>query len=344
MILRELSEAVGVSGDEGDIRAAILSAVRGHVDETRVDPLGNLLALKRGTDEQPLRVMVDAHMDEVGLMVVGHEDEGYLKVRPIGTIDPRVLPGKQFQVGRDRLPGVIGIKPIHLIKKGEEVKVPELESLVLDIGAKSKDEGAKLAPVGTYATFVTEYRELGPTVSGKAFDDRAGCCVLVDLLQGDRFPCDLYAAFTVQEEVGLRGAQVAAHSVNPDCAFALEGTIADDLPKEKEGSPTTRVGDGPAITIMDRSFIADKRLVRLLTNTAEELGIPTQIKQPRIGSTDGGAIHKARGGIPTVTVSLPCRYSHSPAMLLNLEDYENTVKLMRAALTRISSDTLRRDE
>ncbi len=341
MMLEKLSNAIGISGDEGDVRAIVLEAIREHVDEFEVDALGNLLAFKRGTGRNRLRVMLAAHMDEVGLMVVDHDKEGFLQVRTVGGIDPRLLPGALFYVGPERIPGVIGIKPIHLLEEGEGDKVSKIESLAVDIGAKSKDEAKKLAPLGAYAAFATQFRELGPTVSGKAFDDRAGCAVLVELLRGERFRFDLHAAFTVQEEVGLRGAWVAAYAIEPDCAFALEGTIADDTPKEKEGSPTTELGQGPAITVMDRSVIADRRLVRLLTSTAKELGISYQFKQPGIGGTDAGAIHLARAGVPSVTVAVPCRYIHGPAALLSLKDFDDTVRLMHASLSRLTRGTLK---
>jgi len=339
MILRELSQAFGVSGNEDDVRAILLDAVRDHVDEVEIDALGNLLTFKRGTGDEPLRVMLAAHMDEIGLMVVDHDDKGMLKVQPVGGIDARLLPGTLLTVGRDRVPGVIGIKPIHLTESDEMEKVSKVEDLVIDIGAKGKSEAEKTAPLGTYATFATRYRELGPTVTGKAFDDRAGCAVMVELLR-DRFEFDLHGVFTVQEEVGLRGARVAAYAIDPDCAFTLEGTIADDIPKEKDESPTTELGEGPAITIMDRSFIADRRLVRLLTETADELDIPHQFKQPGVGGTDAGVIHLAREGVPCATVSVPSRYIHSPVAMLNLEDFENTVRLMRESLGRLTQATL----
>ncbi|MBU0705189.1 MAG: M42 family metallopeptidase [Chloroflexi bacterium] len=341
MILQELSNAIGVSGDEGDVRAVVLDAVREHVDEFNVDTMGNVLAFKRGTGRNRLRVMLAAHMDEVGLMVVGHDGDGFLQVRTVGGIDLRLLPGALLHVGPDRIPGVIGVKPIHLLEPNERTQAPKIENLLVDVGAKSKDEANKLAPLGAYAAFATQFRELGPTVSGKAFDDRAGCAVLVELLRGERFRFDLHAAFTVQEEVGLRGAQVAAYTIEPDCAFALEGTIADDIPKDKEGSPTTELGRGPAITVMDRSFIADRRLVRLLTSTADVLDIPYQFKQPGIGGTDAGAIHQARAGVPSVTVAVPCRYIHGPVALMSLDDFDNTVLLMRGALSRLTRRTLK---
>jgi putative aminopeptidase FrvX len=310
------------------------------VDEVRVDTMGNVLAFKRGTGRRRMRVMLSAHMDEVGLMVVGHTSDGFLQVRPVGGIHPRLLPGALLRVGPDRIPGVIGIKPVHLLSEDGESQVPTIEDLVVDVGAKNKDEAKKLAPVGMYAAFATPFRELGPTVSGKAFDDRAGCAVQVELLRGERFRFDLHAAFTVQEEVGLRGAQVAAYAIAPDCGFALEGTVADDIPKGKDASPTTELGKGPAITVMDRSFIADRRLIRLLTSTAEELDIPYQFKQPGVGGTDAGAIHRTREGVPSVTVAVPCRYIHSPVALLSLEDFSNTVRLMRESLSRLTRRTL----
>jgi endoglucanase len=343
MILKELSEAIGVAGDEAGVRAVILKAIRPHVDEWRVDALGNVLAVKKGTGASDLRVMVDAHIDEIGLMVVGHDSDGFLQVHAVGGIDPRLLPGTFVQVGEKHLPGVIGVRPVHVVKPPEREKVTQIKDLVVDIGAKGKEEAEKVAPLGTYINFGTPFRELGPSVSGKAFDDRAGCAVLIELLRGAPFPFDLHAAFTVQEEVGLRGAQVAAYAIEPDCAFALEGTIADDTPKDRDISPTTELGKGPAITVMDRSFVADRRLLDLLTTTAENLGIPCQFKQPGIGGTDAGAIHTSRGGVPSATVAVPCRYIHSPVSLLRRDDFDATVRLMRESLSRLSRGTLRRN-
>ncbi len=322
------------------MRAVILDAIREHVDEVKIDALGNILAFKRGTGRDRMRVMLSAHMDEIGLMVIGHNGDGFLQVREVGGIDPRLLPGTLVQVGRERIPGVIGVKPIHLVRGDEGDKVLQIEDLTVDIGATSKEEAKKLAPLGTPIAFATRFRELGTTVSGKAFDDRAGCAVLVELVRSERFRFDLHAAFTVQEEVGLRGAQVAGYAIAPDCAFALEGTVADDIPKEKDTSPTSELGKGPAITLMDRSFIADRRLVRLLTDTAEALGIPYQFKQPGVGGTDAGAIHQTREGVPSVTVAVPCRYIHSPVSILSLEDLNNTLRLMRESLTRLKRQTL----
>jgi putative aminopeptidase FrvX len=342
-ILRQLSEAMGVSGAEGEVRRAILTMIEPHVDQVESDTLGNILAYKYGTGSwKRLTVLVDAHMDEVGLMVGANSREGMLKVAAIGGVDPRILLGQRVLVGRNKLPGVVGAKPIHLLSTSERTKVVGIDSIEVDIGVTSKNEALTKAPPGTRIGFDSQFVDLGTTVRGKAFDDRAGCAVLVHLLRGDRFPCNLVASFTVQEEVGLRGAKVVANRVQPDAAFALEGTIADDLPKEDDVSPTTELGKGPALSLMDRSVIFDRRLNALLTDTAAELGIPCQFKQPGIGGTNAGSINTAGVGVPVAAVSVPCRYIHSPAAILNKKDYRNTVKLVREALSRLDPSVLAR--
>ena len=203
MILEALSNAIGVSGDEGAVRVVIKQAIAEHVDELCVDNLGNLLAVKRGTGEVPLRVMLDAHMDEVGVMITSIESDGTLRFKPVGGIDPRIMLGKKVWVGSDKLPGVIGGKPVHLLRGKEATSVVQMDQMRIDIGAHDKDAAAAKVKPGDRATFATQFVDLGPTMLGKAFDDRAGCAVLVELLQADPYPVDVLAAFTVQEEVGF---------------------------------------------------------------------------------------------------------------------------------------------
>lgn len=333
-LLKTLSEAPGVSGHEGAVRKVVRQAIQDHVDEIRVDHLGNLIVVKRPTEGSGLKVMLAAHMDEVGLMIVNISNDGLLKFRTVGGIDPRILLAKTVRIGDKGVIGIIGVKPIHLLKRSEWERVLEVEDLVIDIGATSETQAKESVKPGDYAVFATSFDEVGGLLKGKAFDDRAGCAVLIELLR-EEHPVELYGVFTVQEELGLRGARVAAYDINPDLAFVLEGTVADDLPKDKDTSPTTEIGKGPALTLRDRTFIADRRLVDLLVDTAKAHGIPYQFKQPGVGGTDAGSIHLTREGIPSATVAVPCRYIHSPTALLSPQDFEHTVTLMTKALQRL---------
>lgn len=339
MILEALSNAFGPSGCEEDVRAILLDAIRDHVDECRVDHLGNILALQRGQSEAPA-LMVAAHMDEVGLMVTHADDAGMLHVVAVGGLDARVLPAKQVRVGRDRTPGVIAVKPVHKTTPDERGKAFTLEQLVIDVGAGTKAEAEKVAARGDYAVFATTFEDLGDVVTGKAFDDRAGCAVLAELIRRGPYPFTLRPAFTTMEEIGLRGARVAGYAVAPDAAFVLEGTICDDGPKEREESATTELGKGPAISLADHSVIADRRLVRHLQSVARAKGIPIQIKQPGLGGTDAGAIHLTREGVPCVPVSVPCRYIHAPVSMLSKRDLAQTTDLMEAALREFTPAVL----
>ncbi len=336
MLLEELSNAFGPSGCEHEVRRTLARALRGKVDDLQTDALGNLIAFKQGTGSEPrLKVLVDAHMDEVGLMITRIEKSGLLGFRTIGGIEDRLLLAKGVVIGAKRLPGVILAPPIHLTKPEDRKQVIKIDQLLIDIGASSEDKAKELVSVGDYATFDTRFQVLSDgglrTVKGKAFDDRMGCAMAAALAD-EQYTVDLYLVFSVQEEMGLRGAGVAAYRIEPDVAFALEGTICDDTPKKKDVSPTTEVGKGPAITVMDRSFIADKRLVRLLVDTAKANGIPYQFKQPGMGSTDAGAIHLSKTGVPSVAVSVPSRYIHTPVSLASLNDFDHAVALLKDTL------------
>jgi endoglucanase len=336
MLLEELSNAFGPSGNEDEVRRILARALEDKVDSLSTDTLGNLIAFKKGTGSEPrLKVMVDAHIDEVGLMITRIDKSGLLGFQAVGGIGDRLLLAKGVVVGEKRLPGVITAPPIHLTKPKQRKQVISIDQLTIDIGASSEDEAKKLVKVGDYVTFDTRYRVLAEeglrTAKGKAFDDRVGCAVAAALAD-EMYEVDLYLAFSVQEEVGLRGARVAAYRIDPDIAFALEGTVCDDAPRREDTSPTTQLGWGPAITVMDRSFFADRRLVQLLVDTAEAEGIPYQFKQPGVGSTDAGPIHLTKSGVPAVTVSVPCRYIHTPVGILSLNDYDCLVGLMKATL------------
>lgn len=349
MILKELSEAAGVSGKEEAVRQIILKAIEGHADSIRIDPLGSVTAIKKGKRSKGRpRVMLAAHMDEIGFMVTGFESDGLIRFTNIGGIDDRILPGLRVRIGENLIPGVIIWTPIH---KNNDQNVVKLSNLRIDIGTNGKDGTNGKVKRGDYIVFDSYYAEMSPKIlRGKAFDDRVGCSLLVDVLQGGPYPVDVLAAFTVQEEIGLRGAKVAAQTLDPDVAFALEGTTAHDLPNpsgnpddEEEPNPVTKLGSGSALTVMDSSVIADPRLLRFLRQTAEANQIPYQLKTAPGGGTDAGSIHRANAGIPSAVISVPCRYIHSPTALLNRDDYDNTLRLIQAALNNMSAEVLKRD-
>jgi endoglucanase len=345
MVLEALSNAIGVSGNEDAVRSIIIDAIKDHVDSLRIDAMGSVIAIKKGTSDNLPRVMLAAHMDEIGFMVTHIESNGLLRFNSVGGVDDRILPGLRVKVGDDHVPGVILWPPIHL---NRDQKVTKMSNLRIDIGASSKD-GVKVA-VGDRIGFDSTFTELSETmVRGKAFDDRVGCAELVEVLQAGPYPVDVLAAFTVQEEVGLRGARVAAQALNPDVAFALEGTTAHDVPnplKEPDDTtddnPACRVGDGPVLTVMDRSMITDPRVLDFLRRTAETNDIPYQLKTRLGGGTDAGRIHLANAGVPSGVISVPCRYIHSPAAIMSRTDMAHTVALIKAVLNTMTFDVLKR--
>ncbi len=335
-VLRELCEATGISGDEGEVRALILKHIR-------IDALGSVLAVKRGTGAAKLRVMAAAHMDEVGMMVMGFDSDGMIRFSAVGGLDARILPGTRVLVGPDKIPGVIGWPPLHLNKSQDTVPIDRLR---IDIGLTSREAAEKALTPGDAIAFASSFEVLGPTVRGKAFDDRAGCASLICLVQGDPFPFDLHVAFTVQEEVGLRGARAAAGQIRPDAAFVLESTACHDLPQdpdEPDQTTITRLGGGPAITVADRSMVSDPRLVRYLVRAADAAGIPHQFRSPQhAGGTDAGAIHRAGTGVPSVVVANPCRYIHGPYAIMSIADWEHQAALLRAAWMTLTPSVLER--
>lgn len=339
MELQELSLVSGVSGSEEEVRKIIQPRIEKWVDEIRVDPLGNLIALKNGT-RSSFRVMVVAHMDEVGLMVRRIEKNGLLRFTKVGYIDDKVLLSKAVLIGPQKIPGVIGAKPPHLLKKEERTQVVKVEQMHIDIGAEGKEEAEKIVKIGDYVTFNTQFEDWGMVLKGKAFDDRVGCAVLIELLKED-YPFSIGGVFTAQEEIGGGGAQVAAYRLEPKVAFVLEGTTADDTPKKKEVSPCTILGKGPALTYMDGSTICDRQLFNFLVKTAEGKRIPYQIKQIPAAGTDAALIQRTRSGIPVAIISVPCRYLHSPVSLVNKEDLTNTFKLMVEALHQFQEECIR---
>jgi len=336
-LLEKLCNVIAVSGDESAVRKIVLEEIKPYADEVKVDAMGNVLATKHGSGKKRVRVMVDAHMDEVGFFIVADDGDGIYRFETVGGMDPRYLVGKQVLVGRDSIPGVIGGKPVHLMDDDEYTRAVPLDALRIDIGLEGK------ANVGDRAGFATKFRRVGPSIMAKSIDDRIGVTTLIELLKHAPSNIDLCAAFSVQEEIGLRGAKVAAQYFKPDMAIAIDSTPANDLPLHDDSENTrynTKLGLGPAIYIADGSALHDPRLVRFLGEVGEAENIPYQFRQPGGGGTDSGAIQQSLAGIPTVSVSVPHRYTHSPVSVSRVDDWKNTINLLHAALKRITPDLL----
>ncbi len=339
-LLQTLSDAFGPPGFEDDVRAALRDVVEPLVDDVRVDPLGNLMATRHGRGEQTL--MLDAHMDEIGLMVSYIEATGFLRFATLGGWDARVIPSHGVTIKTDdgeRVHGVVGTPPPHILTADDRKRPFDLNELFIDVGATSREDAEDMGiHVGSPAVIHYPFRPMHrPFVTGKALDDRAGCSVLVktlDALQAEDLDINLVANFAVFEEVGLRGARTAAFSIEPDVALALEGTVAADVPGIEDARVPTRLGEGPALTVADRSLIASPRLLRFTQGLASDEGIPCQLKTPPSGSTDAAAIQQSRGGVPAGVVSVPCRYIHSPFSILNLNDLEHAAQLTSAFARR----------
>lgn len=340
-LLEKLCNASAVSGDEGEVRKIVLEDLKNHSGQVRVDALGNVLVTCSGSGRKRLKVMVTAHMDEVGFMLVADEGEGLFRFEMVGGMDVRQLPGKAVLVGKDHLPGVIGARPIHLTTAEERKQKIPLDALRIDVGPG----GSKIKP-GDRAVFATRYQRNGSVLIAKALDDRLGVVTLLQLVKNAPPNIDLLAAFTVQEEIGGRGAKVAAYAFNPQLAVVLDATPANDLPSwdaEENVSYNTKLGLGPAVYIADSDTFSDPRLVRHIIKSARAAGIPCQVRQPAGGGTDAGTIHKARAGVPSVSVSVPHRYSHTAASIALLDDWKNTLSLLDAALRHLPPGLLATD-
>ena len=342
-LLTKLCNALSVSGDEQEVRAIVLEELRDFAEFTKVDAMGNVLVQREGTGTDRVRVMIAAHMDEVGFMIIKDEGDGIYEFKVIGGVDPRQLAGKPVTIGRDHTPGVIGAKAIHLTTPEERKQVLKVDQLRVDIGPG----GDSKVKIGDRGTFATKLAVLGPSIRSKALDDRLGVFNLIQLVKHAPENVDLLAAFTVQEELGLRGAKTAAYGFDPEIGIAMDSTPANDLPHYdglENTSHNTKLGDGPAIYIMDCGTIGDQRLIKWLIESAEAEKIPWQFRQPGMGGTDAGEIHKTRAGVPSVSVSVPQRYLHSAAGLIRIDDELNTLKLIHTALKRLNRSILNLQE
>lgn len=332
-LLRKLCNIDGTSGDENVVRDFIINEIKTFC-EYRIDNLGNIIAFKKGKNYSAKKVMLDAHMDEVGLIITSVTGDGFLKFKTVGGIDTSALMFRSVKIGGS-LNGVIGGAPIHLIEGEHRKKLPKADSLYIDIGASSKDEALSYVSLGDRAVLCGEYAETEENIISKALDDRVGCAALIKLIK-EFDDYDFYASFSVQEEVGLRGARVSAFAVNPDSAIVLEGTTAADISGVAEENRVCKLGKGVALSFMDGATVYDREYY----NAALNSGVKCQPKSAVAGGNNSGAIHLSREGVRTVALSLPCRYIHSSSSVANKEDAENLYKMAQYMLKGICSGNI----
>lgn len=330
--LEKLCALDGVSGSEDSVRGYIIDRI-GDRAETTVDALGNVIAFVKGKRTPKNRVMVSAHMDEVGFIVTYIGADGTVQIAPVGGIDERVVYGRRLRIG-DTV-AVTGGKAVHNLSADERKKPVPFDKMAVDIGCSSREEAEKLVSLGDAVAFDSEFVRLGNSrVCSKAIDDRAGCAIMLKMID-EGMEYDTFFTFVVQEEIGLRGATCAAYTVQPDIAVVLEATTAADIPEVCGAKRVCELGNGPVISYMDRHTIYDKELYKLAFDTAQDGGIPCQTKTLVAGGNDAGAIHVSRSGVRTCGISLPCRYLHSAGCVIDIHDLENSYRLSKLLLDRI---------
>jgi len=347
-LLRELSNTFGVSGFEDDVRELIRPLVSPHVDEVQTDVLGNLFAIRKSSNPKAKTMMLDAHMDEIGFIVKWIEKDGFLRFVPIGGWDPRIVPGHRVEIqirSGELRTGVIGTAPPHILSPEERKASLPIEKMFIDVGATSVEEAQEMGlRIGDPLTIHYPFMELKDDyVTGKAFDDRAGCAVLIETAErtaGQDLGVHIVFAFVFGEEVGLRGARTAAFQIKPDLAVAVEGTIGADMPGVPDHSQPVRLGCGPAISVADRSIVVTRKVLRAMESIADTANIPYQYKLPTYGGTDAGAIHLTRSGVLAGIVSIPCRYIHSPISTLRLSDFAFTSRFVTELVKQLPQAVL----
>lgn len=318
--IKKLCELNGISGREHRVAKEILKQIKGIATDAYIDNLGNVIAFKKGKRTPKNKIMLSAHTDEVGMMVTSVTDEGYLRFATVGGVNTKVILGRRVTVSDKGIYGIIGTKAIHQQKSEERSKAVEVEDLLIDIGAKDKKDALKHIALGDSVCFICDYTELGTSsMLAKALDDRAGCAVLIAIMKTE-LEYDTYFAFSVQEEVGLRGARVASHTIAPDIAIVVETTASGDVAGVKDEKRVSVVGEGAVISYMDRSTIYDKGLYDLAFSLAKKKKIKVQTKTMISGGNDAGAIHVSNGGVRTIAVSAPSKYIHAPSSVIDKND------------------------
>lgn len=324
--VKTLSALNGISGRESDVRDYIIGQIKDYA-EYKTDALGNLIVFKKGRKTPKNRVMLDAHMDEVGFIVTHITDDGLLKFSNVGGINTKVFIGKTVKIGKNSVTGVVGIVPVHLTEREKQRDIPEKDSLYIDIGASSREEALKYVKPGDSVCFDSGYVEFGEnSVKCKALDDRVGCAVLIEMIKSD-LEYDLYFSFSVQEEVS-DAAAASSYSTAPDYAICVETTTASDIPGVEAEKRVCLLGEGAVVPFMDRSTLYNKELFDRAFEIAKENGVKIQTKSVVAGGNNAGVIHKTRGGVKVLNVSVPCRYLHSPSCVINWDDVEESKRLI----------------
>lgn len=332
-LLRKLCLIDGTSGDEAAVREFVISQIKDYC-EYSVDNLGNIIAFKKGKSTPQKKVLIDAHLDEVGLIITHIGADGFLSFKAVGGIDTAALMFRRVLVNGKTL-GVIGGKPVHLCDGDERKKLPCADSLYIDLGVSSKEEAQKLVNVGDCAVMCSDFTVVENKVLSKALDDRVGCAVLIDLLKNDA-EYDFYASFSVQEEVGLRGARVAAFTVDPDAAIVIDGTTAADVAGVADSKKVCHQGKGAVVSFMDGATSYDREYY----NAALNSGITAQSKCAVAGGNNAGAIHLNRGGVRTVAISVPCRYIHTAGSTCDMRDVIAVRDLTKYMIEKIAGGKL----
>jgi endoglucanase len=341
-LIKALSLAFGPTGCEGEVAALIREEIKDLPVELHTDRMGNLTAHLKGP-EGAVRVLLSAHMDEVGFMITEIEKKGFLRFSTVGGIDTRVMVGRAVTLGDEnkRVNGVIAAKGIHFQSAEERVKMPELKDMYIDIGVSDKESAEALVALGDFGTFDTPFLTLGAEgeyLSGKALDDRLGCAVLIELLRlvaDKHLPLDLWFAFTVREEIGLSGATVVANRVAPDIAFVLEATAMADLPDVPAARRVADMGCGGVLSLLDRATIYDRALIDKALEIGRRLEIPVQVKRFVSGGNDAKNVQRTGTGVRCMALSAPTRYLHAPVTVAKSSDTQAMIALLEAMLCEI---------
>ena len=338
-LLNKICTTPGTSGFEQRIRAVVLEELKGLTDEVEMDNMGNIYAIKKGKSDK--RVMVGAHMDEIGFIVTHIDDKGFIRFHTLGGFDPKTLTAQRVIIhGKKDVIGVMASKPIHVMTPDERTKVAKLSDYFIDTGL-SAEEVKELVEIGNPITREREFIEMGNCVNGKSLDNRLAVFILIETLKklkGKEIPFDLYGVFTVQEEVGIRGANVSSMRINPDFGFGLDTTIAFDLPGAAEHEMITKLGEGTAIKIMDASTICDYRMVDYMKKTADKHNIKWQPEILTAGGTDTAGIQRmTEGGSIAGAVSIPTRHLHQVIEMANKDDIQGSIDLLTACITDLDT-------